>query len=96
VATAEIRDYVARDKALVIYHHFHRNGSHPKQIQELLKRVSLDTDVEAWGIRFGAVSPRVYIVIPTARHRVKLKERLLSFANGKCREPFQLETYGVD
>ncbi len=96
VATAEIRDYVARDKALVIYHHFHRNGSHPKQIQELLKRVSLDTDVEAWGIRFGAVSPRVYIVIPTARHHVKLKERLLSFANGKCREPFQLETYGVD
>jgi hypothetical protein len=96
LAITEVRDYVVEDKSLILYHHFHRKESHPKQIKELLKVVSLSTGVAAWGIRFGSVSPRVYVVIPSARHRVKLKERLLSFAEGKCRKPLQLETYDVD
>lgn len=95
LATTEVRDYVARDKSLIFYHHFHRRGSHPKQIQKLLRRVSRTIEAEAWGIRFGAVIPRVYVVIPSARHRAKLQKRFLSFANGKCRKPLQLATYGV-
>jgi hypothetical protein len=96
MTATEVQDYVAKDKSLILYHHFHRKESHTKQIQQLLKRLSLTTGVEAWGIRFGSVSPRVYVVIPSARHRVKLKERFLSFADGKCRKPLHLETYTVD
>jgi hypothetical protein len=96
VTITEVQDYVAEDKSLILYHHFHRKVAHPKQIKELLKRLWLTTGVESWGIRFGSVSPRVFVVIPSARHRVKLKERFLSFADGKRRKPLQLETYAVD
>ena len=96
VFVEEIVSYTKRKKSVILYHHLNRNKSHLKQVEEIRRRLSDASGMKTWAIRFGAVIPRVYIIIPRERHRDTLAKRLLAFASGKCREPLQLKTYGLD
>ena len=95
---AEVAKTWERDKSLVIYQSFNRNGTHAAQIQDYAGRLRTELGIVGppgaiIALRFGVRLPRVFFVIPNpAKPEIAglLRERVASFMEscwGTGRDP---------
>ena len=80
----ELAKYVQRDQTIVIYQHAIRSGTLDQQVSTRLKQLRdrLNLTAEPFGLVWRSVSPRAFLVAPTARHHDKLVQRATELLNG--------------
>lgn len=79
----EVEPYVQRDQSVVVYHHADRSADVQTQAHRRLDqlRAALGAD-SAFAVRALRGSARLFLIVPSARHRLVLEQRASRISSG--------------
>jgi hypothetical protein len=90
IYSAELGPFAARGQSFIVYHSLNMQQSHERQIRAVAGSLSKGLDnTRIWALRWGAVAPRVYFIIPNGRETV-LRPRLEAMRDGLWGEHISL------
>jgi hypothetical protein len=77
----ELRQFVARDQSLVVYHHLARRP-HGAQTGEVVASLQREFESAVFGIRWRRGTGRLFVIVPARRHLSILHDRARDFVAG--------------